>query len=92
MARKVVKLNTDPEYDPKKEYEWTPEDEFILDGNQFGFLINTLKNELFTPTGTSAKQKFDAYNILEEILKLAVKQGIATEKLPLAQIPRELTN
>lgn len=79
---KVVKLNTDPIYDPNKEYSWSPEDEFILDGNQFGLIFQALKTELWSPVGASAKQKFDAYLQLEEALRLAVKQGIAKEALP----------
>ena len=35
-------------YDPNKKYSWTPEDQFTLNGGEFGLLLNALRSILNT--------------------------------------------
>lgn len=79
-------ISNPPVYDPNVAYVWSPEDDFILDGNEFGLLFQTLKIQSHSNTELTPKQKVDAYNVLEGVLKLAVEKKIAiptiaTEKL-----------
>lgn len=66
-----------PKYDPNIPYSWTPEDDFVLDGNEFGLIYQTLKTEASVPGGVSARQKVAAFELLEQILSHAVEVGVA---------------
>ncbi len=66
-------------FDTKKSYQWQPEDQFILNGQEFSVLYTVLKNEVYLPGGTSIKQKIDAFTILEEVMREAVESGVAKE-------------
>lgn len=72
-----AKLYYPPTYDPNIAYIWNPEDDFVLDGNEFGILFQTLKIQSHSNTELTPKQKVDAYNVLERVLKLAVEKEIA---------------
>lgn len=77
LPEKVIETN--PEYDNQKSYGWTPEDDFVLNGNEFGILYQALKAEVIIVGGASQMQKVKAFEVLEEILKLAIKAGVAQE-------------
>lgn len=67
-----------PVFDPKKPYEWKPEDKFVLDGLEFARLYQTLNYEM-NFGGLSTQSKIDLFNMVLEVLKVAVESGVATE-------------
>lgn len=70
-----MEINNTTKFDPTKNYEWKPEDIFVLSGQEFAFLYNFL---------TAEKQKLmgqlEVMKILEEKLIKAVEDGVAKEQ------------
>ena len=67
-------------YDPNKDYTWTPADTFVLTGNDFGLVLNTLRALTTAPIGLKTlimAQK--ASEAMETSLKAAVEIGIVVE-------------
>lgn len=81
MATKTIKkaapkksTKAEFEFNPNVNYSWTPETEFALVGNEFGFILNTLlakEKELV--------EQLQVLSILKEKLKAAVERGEAVE-------------
>lgn len=69
-------------YSSEKAYTWEPDDIFALDGNEFGLIYQSLKNELYLPQGLSIKQKLDAFNVIEVVLKRHYESGVGKEFIP----------
>lgn len=64
-------------YDPTKTYKWEPNAEFTLNGQEYGFIYNSLlskKRELL--------RDLDILNVLESKLRTAVENGSAHELVP----------
>lgn len=68
-----------PSYDPNKKYRWTPEDPFILSGNEFGVLLNALRAVLSTPDAQRVLLADKANEIVENALARAVENGVVKE-------------
>lgn len=68
-----------PVYDPKKKYTWTPEDPFILSGNDFGVLLNALRAILSTPDAQRVLLADRANDIIENAMARAVEAGVVKE-------------
>lgn len=66
-------------YDPNKKYSWTPEDQFILSGGEFGLVLNALRATLNTPEAARILIANEANKIVEGALQRAVEAGIAKE-------------
>jgi hypothetical protein len=66
-------------YDPNKKYSWTPEDQFALNGGEFGLLLNTLRSILNTPEAARILMANEANNIIEGKLAQAVEAGVVKE-------------
>ena len=66
-------------YDPTKRYTWGPEDQFVLNGNEFGLILNSIRAVLGTPEAARIMQAHQANNIIEQMVQRAVEQGIAKE-------------
>lgn len=64
------------EFDPKKVYTWNPEDRFVLNGNQFGQILNTLRVVL---ASKEIQMLITASDTMEDILADAVEKGVAKE-------------
>lgn len=73
---------TKPVYNPNKNYQWQPEDEFTLSGTEFSTLYNSLKEAALSPSGTSAANTVASYNILQGILVMGIEEGVIKEVLP----------
>lgn len=61
-------------YDATKNYKWNPEDTFVLSGQEYAFMFNTLmlkKTELLA--------QLEVLNVLESKLQKAVDEGVAVE-------------
>jgi len=66
-------------YDPNKKYTWTPEDQFTLNGGEFGLLLNTLRSILNTQEASRILLANEANNIIEGKLAQAVEAGVVKE-------------
>ena len=66
-------------YSPEKKYTWGPEDQFTLTGNEFGLILNSLRAVLGTPEANRVMLAHQANNIIENMVKRAVEEGVAVE-------------
>lgn len=66
-------------YDPNKKYSWTPDDQFTLNGGEFGLLLNTLRSILNTQEAARILLANEANNIIEGKLAQAVEAGVVKE-------------
>ncbi len=66
-------------YDPNKKYTWTPEDQFVLSGGEFGLVLNALRAVLNTQEAARILIANEANKIVEGALQRAVENGIAKE-------------
>lgn len=66
-------------YDPTKRYTWTPQDEFVLTGEQFGMILNSLRGIISTPEAAKILVAAQANDSLEAVLARAVEAGVAKE-------------
>ena len=66
-------------YDPSKKYTWTPNDAFVLSGDEFGVILNSLRAIL----GTAEAQKIlladRANSVIENVFSRAVEMNVAKE-------------
>lgn len=68
-----------PKFDPNKKYTWEYGTEFVLNGKDFGMILNALRAVINTKEAQTillAKQAGDA---LEEVLEQAVNAGVVVE-------------
>lgn len=70
---------TKPSYDPNKRYNWTPEDQFVLSGGEFGVVLNALRAILNTEEAAKILIANQANNVVEGALAKAVEAGIVVE-------------
>ena len=68
-------------YDPNKRYTWTPNDKFELSGNEFGLILNSLRNILSTEEAGRILLANEANLVIERALAKAVEADIAKEAL-----------
>lgn len=66
-------------YDPNKKYSWTPQDQFILSGGEFGLILNTLRSVLGTQEAGRILMANQANNVIEGVLAAAVESGAVKE-------------
>lgn len=68
-----------PKFDPNKKYTWDMNAKFVLDGGDFGMLLNAMRAVINTKEAQTillAKQAGDA---LEDVLAAAVEAGVVVE-------------
>lgn len=71
-----------PKFDPQKNYEWKAEDQFLINGNEFSILYNTMKRIV------SEKKLVDAsFEIVQNLLESGIESGVITETVE--EIPAE---
>ena len=68
-----------PEFDPNKQYKWTPDTQFVLNGSEFATLLNTMRAHLSTEQAQITLLTQRASEALEAQLKAAVEKGAAVE-------------
>lgn len=66
-------------YDPKKQYKWDPDTEFVLHGEEFGLILNTFRNVLNTPKAREIIMLDQANQQIEQVLKRNVESGVVKE-------------
>ena len=68
-----------PSYDANKKYQWTPDTSFVMNGQDFGILLNTVRSILATPEAERIMLAMQASNSLDRLLSSAVNSGIVKE-------------
>jgi hypothetical protein len=66
-------------YDPNKKYTWKPEDQFVLTGDQFGLMLNSLRGILSTKEAGKILLADRANDELEAVIAKAVEAGVVKE-------------
>lgn len=73
------------QYDPNKNYLWTPEDKFVITGSEFGVFLNTVRAYLNTEEAAKYQLMFKAHEVIERVLKENVENNIIKEVAPQEQ-------
>ena len=68
-----------PTFDPNKKYTWAIDSEFVLSGNDFGILLNSLRAILSTEEAQRILLADKASQIMEATLAHAVENGAVVE-------------
>ena len=68
-----------PKFDPNKKYTWNTDAKFVLDGGDFGMLLNTLRAIVNTKEAQTILLAKQAGDVLEETLAAAVEAGVVVE-------------
>ena len=68
-----------PTFDPQKQYTWTPNDTFVLNGSDFGLVLNALRSTIATQEAARILLANDAHDVLQNVLALAVESGQVKE-------------
>lgn len=62
-------------YDPNIKYSWSRETQFLLNGNEFGLILNIFKTVLSTPEAQKILLLNKANDEMENILQRNVESG-----------------
>jgi len=68
-----------PQYDPRKKYTWSPDTQFILSGNEFGILLNSLRQIVSTKEAQVILRAADAADVIENLMAQSVASGSVIE-------------
>ena len=68
-----------PKFDPTKKYTWEKNRQFVLDGEQFGMLLNALRAVVNTKEAQTILLAKQAGDVLEDTLAAAVEIGVVVE-------------
>lgn len=68
-------------YDRNKAYKWTPNDEFILSGAEFGAVLNAFRAVLSTQEAQKIMMVERANEAIEAVLARAVEAGQVVESI-----------
>lgn len=77
MATKVTKppkTKEKPRFEPGKSYEWKPEDEFVLNGNEFSLIYNVLRTK-----SQEASAILDSFRVMQKLFEAGIEEGTITE-------------
>lgn len=66
-------------YDPTKKYTWNTDDMFVINGAEFGVILNSLRAQLATEEAARILLANRANNTAEEILARSVEAGVVKE-------------
>ena len=68
-------------YDRNKAYKWTPNDEFLISGAEFGTILNAFRAVLSTPEAQKIMMVERANETIEGVLARAVESGQVVESI-----------
>ena len=70
-------------YDPTKNYTWNPDSKFVISGQDFGLILNTLRGILATQEAANVIMAYEANKRIEGIIARSVEEGAIYEfKVP----------
>jgi len=79
MAEIIDLQQQAPKFDPNKKYTWDLNAQFVLDGGNFGMLLNALRAVINTKEAQTILLAKQAGDVLEETLAAAVEAGVVVE-------------
>jgi hypothetical protein len=68
-----------PKFDPNKKYTWNMDAKFVLDGRDFGMLLNAMRAVINTKEAQTILLAKQAGDVLEETLAAGVESGLVVE-------------
>jgi hypothetical protein len=68
-----------PKFDPNKKYTWNMDAKFVLDGGDFGMLLNAMRAVINTKEAQTILLAKQAGDVLEETLSAGVESGLVVE-------------
>lgn len=74
---------------PGSSYKWEPTDIFEINGQEFNFLLDIVREAAVKPGGTSAVSLVNIHNFFETLLISGVEQGVVVEKVAESTDPIE---
>jgi hypothetical protein len=66
-------------YDPNKKYTWNTDDIFVINGSEFGVILNSLRAQLATEEAARILLANRANNTVEQVLARSVEAGVIKE-------------
>ena len=66
-------------YDPNKKYTWSTDDIFVINGAEFGVILNSLRSQLATEEAARILLANRANNTIEQVLARSVESGVIKE-------------
>jgi hypothetical protein len=66
-------------YSSERSYKWDPQDVFEITGQQFAALYHALNQEVIEKGGAPIQMKYEAYNVVMELLRRGIEQGVIVE-------------
>ena len=66
-------------YDPSKQYKWEETEKFVMNGNQFGLMLNAFRNFLSKPESQEVMLMIRAEKEMTSLLQSAVESGEVVE-------------
>lgn len=77
--KKTSKNESKAKFNPDKNYRWEPGSQFLLSGDEFGLIINSLRGLISTPEAQRILLAQRACMAMDNSLARAVEIGVATE-------------
>ena len=68
-----------PKFDPNKKYTWDMKAQFVLEGGDFGMLLNAMRAVINTKEAQTILLAKQAGDVLEETLAAGVESGLVVE-------------
>lgn len=75
----ILKEEAKVTYNPAAKYSWKRDDEFILNGQEFNIILNSLRAILLTEQAQNILMIDRANSVFEKILAKAVEDGKVKE-------------
>jgi hypothetical protein len=79
FAPLVDEAKVGPKFDPNKKYTWNMDAQFVLDGGNFGMLLNAMRAIINTKEAQTILLAKQAGDVLEDALTAGVEAGIVVE-------------
>jgi hypothetical protein len=79
LQEQQVQEQQAPKFDPNKKYTWDMNAKFVLDGGNFGMLLNAMRAVINTKEAQTILLAKQAGDVLEETLAAGVEAGIVVE-------------
>ena len=69
------------DYNPNDRYTWKPEDKFEITGQQFGLILNMVRQYLSSEDAGKFMLMQQTNDVIESIMKDGVNEGVIIEAL-----------
>lgn len=83
---KVVQNQQSTKFSKDKSYKWDPADIFEITGQQLAYLFHALNQEVNERGGAPIQLKIDAYQVIMDILRRGVDQGVIVDNDELTEV------